>query len=465
MRIQPVILAGGSGSRLWPLSREIYPKQLLHLTGSRSLLQTTLERVARLSDCLEPIIVVGEEHRFAAKEHIDELRLFKEYTILLEPLGRSTAPAICGTVDYIRRRQGKECVVLILPSDHLIGREKEFCEVVGKAADLAAQGRIVTFGIPIEKAETGYGYIKQGPDLEVAAFKEKPGIEAIRQYLAEGGWFWNSGMFAFSVKTFQREMRKHAPQMQHCMVEAVDNGGKDGDFFRFDAHTMADVEDTSIDYVLMEKTDCASVVPAALNWRDVGSWQAVWDITAPDENGNVCWGDILLESTSNSLVVAEDKLVATVGLEDMVVVETADAVLVSAMNQVQGVKRIVARLKALGRDEFRVHATVHCPWGSRTTLEDQGRFRINLLRVNPGAGISLQKHYHRFEHWVVAQGAARVTNGREVRLVHENESVTIPSGVVHKLENPGAIPLEVIEIQMGAYLGEDDIVRYHDGDS
>lgn len=460
MMIQPVILAGGSGSRLWPLSREIYPKQLLHLTGSRSLLQATLERVARLENIFMPIIVVGEEHRFATKEHIDELKLFPNSTILLEPLGRSTAPAICGTVEYIRHLRGEDTIVLVLPSDHLIGREQVFTEVVTEAAELAQKGRIVTFGIPIERAETGYGYIREGADGFVERFREKPDIESIKNYIDEGGWYWNSGMFTFTVDIFQREMLRYAQQMQQCMTKAIANGSQDGDFYRFDAVSMADVEDTSIDYVLMEKTDCASVVPADLNWRDVGSWQAVWEIMAQDDHGNVCWGDIMLESTTDSLVVAEDKLVAAVGLENTVVVETADAVLVSSMGAVQDIKKVVGRLKALNRDEFRLHATVHRPWGSRTIIKEEGHYRINKLRISPGSGMALQKHYHRSEHWLVASGTARVTNGREVVLLHENQSSSIPAGVKHRLENPGAIPLELIEIQMGTYLGEDDVVRY-----
>ncbi len=463
MNIQPVVLAGGSGSRLWPISREVYPKQLLQLTDEKSLLQITMERVARLHGMLPPIVVVGMEHRLASKKQIDELALFENYSILLEPLGRSTAPAICGTTEYVRLLSGANTVLLILPSDHLISGEGAFVEAVAKACRLAAAGRIVTFGISPEHAETGYGYIQKGDDDCILSFREKPGIELARKCVKEGGWYWNSGMFAFTAATFQQEISRYAPEMQECMVEAIKNGRQNGDFFCFDADSMINVENTSIDYILMEKTDCAAIVVADFSWKDVGSWPALWEILERDARGNVQKGDVVLHATQNSLVVSGDRLVAAVGLRDTVVVETADSVLVSSMSAGQDVKRIVEYLREQGRDEFRFHRRVERSWGSITTLEAKPYYKINRVTMHCRSGMGMQKHYHRHEHWVVVSGTARVTNGKDVFLLQENESSSIPAGVVHRLENPGAIPLQLIEIQMGSYLGEDDVVSYQAG--
>jgi mannose-1-phosphate guanylyltransferase/mannose-6-phosphate isomerase len=460
MNIQPVVLAGGSGSRLWPISREIYPKQLLQLTGDKSLLQITMERVARLHGMLPPIVVVGMEHRLASKKQIDELALFERYSILLEPLGRSTAPAICGTTEYVRLLSGEDTILLVLPSDHLISREDDFFDAVAKACKLAAAGRIVTFGIKPERVETGYGYIEKGDNDSILSFREKPGIELVRKCVEQGGWYWNSGMFAFTAATFQKEIDRYAPEMQKCMVEAIKNGRQDGDFFCFDADSMSDVENISIDYILMEKTECAAVVVADFSWKDVGSWQALWEIMEHDAQGNVQKGDVVLHATQNSLVVSGDRLVAAVGLRDTVVVETADSVLVSSMSAGQEVKKVVEYLRRLDRDEFRFHRRMERPWGSITTLEAKPYYKINRVTLHCRSGMGMQKHYHRHEHWVVVSGTARITSGKDVFLLQENQSSSIPAGVVHRLENPGAIPLELIEIQMGSYLGEDDVVSY-----
>ncbi len=461
-KIQPVILAGGTGSRLWPLSRELYPKQLLNLTSEKSLLQTTLSRIARLENVCNPVIVVGEEHRFITKNQVDELGFFSDYVILLEPIGRNTAPAISGAVEYLCANGDDDVILLVLPSDHLIANEEGFKKAVSQAAELAGKGRIVTFGIHPQRPETGYGYIERGTDCNVLSFKEKPGLALAEEYISKGNFFWNSGMFTFKAKTFRDEMEKYAADITKAMASSIKKGTRDDVFFRFDSDEMASAPSNSIDYALMEKTECAAVVAADLGWSDIGSWQALWEVLEKDDNGNVTNGDVILEDSRNCLVRSEDKMVATVGLEDTIVVETADAVLVASMKQSQNVKKVVEFLKDKDRKEFRYHRTVYRPWGSYTVLEEQKRYQMKRIVVNPGAKLSLQKHHHRFEHWVIVTGTARITNGEEVFLLYENQSTYIPAGVVHRLENPGVIPLEMIEVQIGTYLGEDDIVRFED---
>ena len=462
MSIQPVILAGGTGSRLWPLSRELYPKQVISLAGDLSLLQTTLQRVSELPDILPPIIVVGEEHRFLTKTQVEELNLFPEYHILLEPFGRNTAPAICGAAFFARKESEQDPVLLVLPADHLVSKKQEFAQAVERAVELAEEGHLTTFGIVPDHPETGYGYIARGEGDKVASFVEKPDLETAKRYLAEGSYLWNSGMFAFSVDSLLEEMEKYSPKIVQTMGESVERGRIDGVFFRFEQELMAESPSDSIDYALMEKTDRAVVVQADIGWSDIGSWLALWEVSEKDERGNVASGDVLLEDVENSLVRSEDTLVAAVGLKDTMVVETADAVLVAPMDRSQDVKKIVSRLKREKRDEFHVHKTVYRPWGSYTTLELHGRFQIKRITVNPGAKLSLQMHHHRHEHWVVVAGTARVVNGEESILLHEDESTYISAGTKHRLENPGVIPLELIEVQIGSYLGEDDIVRYDD---
>ena len=461
--IQPVILAGGTGTRLWPLSREIYPKQLLSLTDQTSLLQNTIRRVAAIEGSLPPIVVVGEEHRFITKSQIDELELDQEYTILLEPVGRNTAPAIAGAVEYVNLvGDDPQASLLILPADHLISDVGAFNEAVTTAAEKAAAGAIVTFGIEPQKPETGYGYIEGGTDGRVLSFKEKPELEVAEQYLAAGNYFWNSGMFAFSIPTFKAEMETHAPEIVAVMSEAVKAGTRDGSFYRFSTDQMQRCPSESIDYALMEKTDKAVVVAASLGWSDIGSWQALYEVLDHDEYGNVCQGDVVLEGTRNSLIRAEDLMVAAVGLEDTLVVETADAVLVAPLSKSQDVKKVVNRLKREERDEFKFHQTVYRPWGSYSVLAVQPRYQIKKIVVNPHQKLSLQMHHHRHEHWVVVKGTALVTNGDKEILLHEDQSTYIPAGNMHRLENPGVIPLELIEVQIGSYLGEDDIVRFED---
>lgn len=461
MKIQPVILAGGTGSRLWPLSRKLYPKQLLQLTGESSLLQTTLLRIAALPEVLPPVLVVGEEHRFISLSQIEELGKFSRFKILLESEGRNTAPAICGAAWYCKKTE-EDAVMLVLPADHIIFKEDAFVAAVAKAARLAAEGAIVTFGIAPTSPETGYGYIEQGEDDRVASFTEKPDLNTAIGYLKSGNYFWNSGMFAFSLQTLLGEMESLAPEIHSAMENAVALGKDDDRFFRFAKEPLLDCPSDSIDYALMEKTAKAAVVAADLGWSDIGSWRALWEVQEKDGDGNAIAGNVILEDTSNCLVTAEKRLVATLGLNDTLVVETADAVLVSPLSRSQEVKKLVTRLKAEDCKEYSIHATAYRPWGSYTVLEEQPRFQIKRITVNPGAKLSLQMHHHRSEHWVVVSGTARVTVGEKIILLHENQSTYIPVGTVHRLENPGVIELELIEVQNGSYLGEDDIVRFDD---
>ncbi|MCI5141132.1 MAG: mannose-1-phosphate guanylyltransferase/mannose-6-phosphate isomerase [Candidatus Electrothrix sp. ATG1] len=462
MRIQPVILAGGTGTRLWPLSRELYPKQLLSLTGEHSLLQTTLIRVSLIPDALPPLIVVGEEHRFLTRSQVEELNLFQEYQLLLEPLGKDTAPAICGAALFAQQKEIKDTLLLVLPADHLIARPDDFVETVIRAQKLAAQDKLATFGIVPDHPETGYGYIRRGTENAVQSFVEKPDLPTAEQYIADKNYFWNSGMFAFPVDLLLTELNNYAPDIVTCMDTAVNEGTPDGVFFRFDPEAMQQSPADSIDYALMEKTANAVVVEADFGWNDIGSWRALWETADQDEKGNVISGDVLLEDVENCLIRSEDTLVAAVGLRDTLVVETSDAVLVAPMDRSQDVKKIVNKLKKHKRTEFHSHRTVYRPWGSYTTLEIHDRFQIKRITVNPGARLSSQMHHHRHEHWVVVRGTARVENGEQNILLREDESTYIPLGTTHRLENPGVIPLELIEIQIGSYLGEDDIVRFDD---
>jgi mannose-1-phosphate guanylyltransferase/mannose-6-phosphate isomerase len=460
-RIQPVILAGGTGSRLWPLSRELYPKQLLKLIGDQSLLQATFRRCLALDNANLPIIVVGEEHRFIAKTQIDALGV-GDVAILLEPVGRNTAPAVYAAAQFCRNSGDEELILLVLPADHLIADVTAFNSAVLEAVALAEKGRLVTFGIKPTSPETGYGYIKKGEGSAVESFVEKPDLNTAKAYVESGNYFWNSGMFAFAVSTLLEEFDQHSAEIGKAMSAAVEQGKKDGPFFRLDAKSMAQCPSDSIDYALMEKSTAVSVVPADLGWSDIGSWQALWEVSVKDRNGNVTSGDVVVEDLTNCLVRSEHGLVAVVGLKDTIVIETADAVLVAPMNRAQDVKAIVQRLKKEKRDEYQLHRTVYRPWGSYTILEEQDNFKIKRITVLPTVKLSLQMHHHRSEHWVVVKGTARVTCGDKVFLVRENESTYIPCGEKHRLENPGVIPLELIEVQNGSYLGEDDIVRFDD---
>lgn len=458
--IQPVILAGGTGSRLWPLSRELYPKQLLQLTNEVSLLQTTMLRISQIPGALSPIIVVGEEHRFITRTQVEELNVFDDYTIILEPMGRNTAPAICAAAEYCI--QDEDTVLLVLPADHIVLHQDKFTAAVLQAVDLASDDFVVTFGIQPTSPETGYGYIERGDGTSVVSFKEKPDLALAKKYLEDGNYFWNSGMFAFSIKTFKTEMQEFASEIVSCMAEAVAKGEVDDHFFRLEKSAMSNCPGDSIDYALMEKTGKGAVVAADLGWSDIGSWRALRDVLEKDDSGNVVRGNVILEDTKNCLVRAEDMLVATIGMEDTLVVETTDAVLVAPLSRSEDVKKVVTRLKKEKRKEFILHRTVYRPWGSYTVLEEQPRFQIKRITVSPGAKLSLQMHHHRHEHWVIVTGTAMVTNGDKEIMLHENQSTYIPAGTRHRLGNPGVIDLELIEVQNGSYLGEDDIVRFDD---
>ncbi len=462
MQIQPVILAGGTGTRLWPLSRELYPKQLLNLTDNISLLQSTVKRISAMPNMLPPFLVVGEEHRFLTQNQILELGLKEKVTIILEPVGRDTAPAICAAVIYALKEQDENTIMLVLPADHLISNNDAFQRGIEQAMNLAAEGNLVTFGIPPHVPETGYGYIEKGEGSEVLSFVEKPDLETAKRYLATGNYFWNSGIFAFSLRTFISELKKYAPQTCESMEKSVAMGSNDGSFFRLDEENMEACACESIDYALMEKSGRIAVVPVDMDWNDIGSWQALWDVSEKDRNGNVVRGDVVLEDSQHSLIRAENRLVAGVGLKDLLVVETADAILVAPLGRAQEVKKIVARIKADDKEEYRLHKTVYRPWGSYTVLEEQQSYKIKRITVNPGAKLSLQMHQHRSEHWVVVEGTAKVTRGDDTFYVNVNESTYISANQKHRLENDGKVPLEMIEVQSGSYLGEDDIIRFDD---
>lgn len=465
MSILPVIMAGGSGTRLWPLSRELHPKQFLTLPGqTQSMLQTTVTRLRGLTDAF-PLVISNEAHRFIAAEQLRQLGKLKG-NILLEPVGRNTAPAIA-LAALQATRDGKDPVLLVLAADHVIRDTAEFQTVVRRALPLAEQGKLVTFGIVPTAPETGYGYIRRGDKLSdgaytVAAFVEKPDLKTAGEYLASGQYDWNSGMFLFRASVFLKELETHRPDILQACRNALATPQSDLDFVRVDTAAFEACPSDSIDYAVMEKTAHAVVVPLSAGWSDVGAFSSLWEISQKDANGNAFNGDVVAWDTQNCFVDAENALVATVGLKDIVVVQTKDAVLVAPRDRVQDVKKIVEQLKAESRGEYRLHRQVYRPWGHYDSIDAGGRYQVKRITVNPGAKLSVQMHHHRAEHWVVVSGTAKVTLDGVEKLLAENESVYLPIGAVHALENPGKIPLELIEVQVGAYLGEDDIVRFED---
>lgn len=474
----PVVLSGGVGSRLWPLSRSKHPKQLLSLIDNGgtddekvdrfSMLQQTLLRVQAGDSAEPPIVVCNEEHRFMVGEQLQELRL-SGATIILEPEGRNTAPAIA-----LAALQAKpDSVLLVMPADHVIQNIDAFQRAISHALPIAERGKLVTFGIVPDSPETGYGYIKggdrdgesqdQGVSYKVEEFKEKPDAVTAAEYVTSGHYFWNGGIFVFQASVYLAELKKHAPNVFAACYAAMQGKAIDLDFVRVDEEAFARSPDISIDYAVMENTELASVVPLDVGWSDVGSWSALWEVSSKDENGNTLTGDVLLHDTHNSHIISESKLVATVGIDNMIVVETADAVLVADKSQTQDVKEIVNQLKAQNRSQIIHHRKVYRPWGWYDSIDSGERFQVKRIQVKPGASLSVQMHYHRAEHWVVVKGTAEVTHGDQVILLRENESTFIPIGTTHSLRNPSeSQPLEIIEVQSGSYLGEDDIVRFED---
>ena len=466
--IIPVILSGGSGTRLWPLSRETYPKQFLPLADRNTMLQNTALRVAGLNDMAAPVVVCNEEHRFMVAEQLRAVGIHPA-AVMLEPVGRNTAPAVAMVALHAQSENGgADPLLLILPADHVIADVAGFRAAILQVAPQAEAGRLITFGIVPTAAETGYGYIKAGAPLNdqgvcaVERFVEKPDQATAERYLASGDYYWNSGMFLFRASTFLAELERFAPAILAACQHALAGGRADRDFLWLDRAAFAACPKDSIDYAVMEKTDHAVVTPLAVGWNDVGSWSALWEVGERDADGNIERGDVISLETRDSYIDAASRLVATVGVEHLVVVETADAVLVAGKDRVQEVKAVVDQLKARQRPEGRLHRKVYRPWGCYDSIDFDQRFQVKRITVNPGASLSSQMHHHRAEHWVVVHGTARVTRGEEVFLLTENQSTYIPVGVRHRLENPGKIPLEIVEVQSGSYLGEDDIVRYDD---
>jgi mannose-1-phosphate guanylyltransferase/mannose-6-phosphate isomerase len=462
--IIPVILSGGAGSRLWPLSRQHFPKQLMPLMGGRTMLQETIRRLDGVEDLAAPIIVSNEQHRFMVAEQL-RAESIEPADIILEPVGRNTAPAVA--VAAARAAvEGEEPILLVLPADHVIREQAPLHEAIARGAALAADGKLVTFGIVPDAPETGYGYIRAerpgGEPSAVLEFIEKPDAEHAAEYLASGDYFWNSGMFMFRASRYLEELETHAPEMVAACRAALEGAARDLDFTRLDAEAFEACPSDSIDYAVMEKTSDAVVVPLAAGWNDVGSWAALHEVSEKDPSDNVLVGDVVVEDTTNCYLYSSGRLVTAVGLSDCVVIETPDAVLVAPRDRVQDVKKLVNTLKAEGRDETSAHRQVFRPWGSYDSIDIGERFQVKRIVVNPGAKLSLQMHHHRAEHWIVVQGTARVTRGDREFLLGENESTYIPMGTTHRLENPGKVPLHLIEVQSGTYLGEDDIVRYDD---
>ncbi|QBL09802.1 mannose-1-phosphate guanylyltransferase/mannose-6-phosphate isomerase [Rheinheimera sp. D18] len=461
--ILPVILAGGTGSRLWPLSRDLMPKQFLTLHGEHTMLQTTILRLAGIKT-LPPLVICNEDHRFIAAEQLRQISQL-DHNIILEPAGRNTAPAIA-LAAFTALKQGVDPLLLVLAADHVIANNTEFIKALAQADVLANNNNLVTFGIVPTAAETGYGYIKRGAALgdaySVAQFVEKPNLTSAQQYLASGEYYWNSGMFMFKASVYLTELKQHRPDIYIACERAMADVNPDLDFIRVNYDAFIACPSDSVDYAVMEKTRATVVVPIDAGWNDIGSWASLWDISAKDSAGNVHKGDVLDIDGSNNYVFAETGLVATLGLTDTVVVQTKDAVLVATKNKVQAVKAIVQQLKTTGRSEYKIHREVYRPWGKYEAIASGERYQVKRITVKPGETLSMQLHHHRSEHWIVVSGMAKVTlNGTET-LLYENQSIYIPIGAVHALENPSNMPLEIIEVQTGAYLGEDDIVRLSD---
>ncbi len=468
--ILPVILAGGSGTRLWPLSRALYPKQLISLVDRHTMLQNTILRLDGLDAVEKPVVICNDEYRFMVAEQLRQIAI-KADSIILEPVGRNTAPALA--VAAIRAMErGDDPVLLILPADHHIQLTAEFQRVIASGHAYAQAGRMITFGIVPEKPETGYGYIKMGEPLppaggdltavSIAAFVEKPDLATARRYVASKAYCWNSGMFMFKASQVVNELDRLVPDIVAACRQAIHKGRSDLDFFRLEKAAFAACPSDSIDYAVMEKTERGAMLPLAAGWNDLGSWEALWQVGEKDGLDNVVKGDVVLHDVGDSYLHAEHRLIAAVGLKDHIVVETSDAVMISPRDRVQDVKGLVDQLKAQNREETRTHKRVYRPWGTVDQLVVGNRFQVNRITVKPGGVLSLQRHFNRSEHWIVVRGSAQVTKADEQLLLKEDSSTYISAGIAHRLENPGKIPLELIEVQTGGYIGEDDIIRLED---
>ena len=468
--VYPVILSGGAGTRLWPLSREHHPKQLIALLDDDTLLQATARRLACVEDAQRPIVVCNEAHRFLVAEQLREVGV-SPGAIVLEPMARDTAPAITAAAleALARCKEGDDPVLLVLPSDHVVRDHARFADAVRLASREAARGHLVAFGVVPTCAEVGYGYIIAGDPIgavgdvrPVERFREKPDAETAAAWIESGGCYWNSGMFVFAARSFLRELGIHAPSLRSAVEKAHENAVPDLGFLRLDAEAFRQSPAISVDYAVMEHTSNARVVPLDAGWQDVGSWASLAALSHSDEAGNVVRGDAVVQSTRNTFIHGDSRLVATVGVKDLVIVDTPDAVLVAHSDSGQEVKAVVRQLQRTGRDQHRTHRKVYRPWGSYDSVHEGDSFKVKHITVQPGQRLSLQSHRRRAEHWVVVRGIARVTRDGETFLIHENQSTFIPKGARHRLENPGEAPLELIEVQTGDYLGEDDIVRFDD---
>jgi mannose-1-phosphate guanylyltransferase/mannose-6-phosphate isomerase len=465
MQIIPVILSGGSGTRLWPLSRKQYPKQYLPLVGDNTMLQETILRLSGLGNLTEPIIICNADHRFLVAEQCQQINI-KNPIILLEPVGRNTAPAIAAAALQSLKKTD-DAVLLVLSADHVIQDVDAFHQAINIASQQAQEGKLATFGIVPTDANTGYGYIRSSKEnidgaYKVEEFVEKPDLQTAKTYLEHGNYLWNSGMFMFKADTLIGELTTHSPEIVTSVNDAVNNAMQDLDFIRLDKQSFESSPSDSIDYALMEKSNNVVVVPLDAQWNDIGAWSALHDIGTKDTNGNVIKGDVITQDTTNTYIYANHHMVATIGVDNLIIVDTPDATFIAAQDKAQEVKSIVESLQANGRDEGAMHRKVFRPWGWYDSIESGKHFQVKRLHVNPGAKLSLQMHHKRAEHWVVVSGVATAINGDKVLTLKEGESTYIPLGITHALENKTSDPLEIIEVQSGAYLGEDDIVRFED---
>ena len=459
----PVVLSGGSGTRLWPLSRKQKPKQFLALFSENTMFQETLTRLDGLENLESPIVISNHDHRFMVAEQLAELAI-QDASIVLEPIGRNTAPALA-VAAIQAMKSGEDPVMLVLAADHIIDDEDAFHQAIELASKQAEAGKIVTFGIVPTAPNTGYGYIRaltSGGVSDVDAFVEKPDLATAKSYIDAGNYYWNSGMFMFKASTLLAELELHAPEIYKTCEEAMAKAYVDLDFIRLDRDIFESCPSDSIDYAVMEHTDKAVVVPLSAGWNDVGSWSSIWECSEKLDNENVTKGDVVLDAVSGSYIHSETRLVSAVGVEDLIIVETADAVMVAHKDKVQDVKNIVNKLKTETREEAEQNRLCYRPWGYYDSIDMGERFQVKRINVKPGASLSLQMHHHRAEHWIVVSGTAEVTCGDKVTIFSENQSTFIPLGEKHRLHNPGKVPLEIIEVQSGSYLGEDDIIRFQD---